>query len=232
MPTARTLFFVALLTMIAACSRLPDMKTLDPAKDRDMIATCESPFIKTPYRFIHAIEATLPGGRSATLMGVTMADPVTRILHSVLMTMEGLVLFDGEYDNGKLAVNRALAPFDKEPVARAMMEDIHLLFLSPQDPIIAAVIRQDGSILCRRRANRRETMDILIRPDRTWKIETYINPFERLREVNASDISKGIPEELVLKSQINGNYTLRMKLIDAEPVSQEKAATSPEFGNP
>jgi hypothetical protein len=204
------------------------MRTLDPATDQAMIGVCGRPFIKIPYRFVHTIEAALPGGKTAILIGVTLVDPVEKTLHSVLMTLEGLVLFDGEYGGGALSVNRAVSPFDQDAVAQNMMEDIRLLFLVPTDSALEAGVLQDGSALCRRKGKAGETVDILVRPDRTWKMETYINPFERLREVTATSITGGIPGELELKGKSYGNYTLRLKLVSAEPVSSGNGRMEPE----
>ena len=178
---------------------------------------------------MHTIEATLPGGRSATLIGVTVVDPVGKTLHSVLMTLEGLVLFDGKYDRS-LTVNRAISPFDKDAVAQNMMDDVRLLFLAPEDPTREAGVQKDGSTLCRRKGNAGETVDVLIWPDRTWKMETYVNPFERLREVTATTLTGGIPGELELPGHSYGNYTLRLKLVSAEPVSYENIQTEPGAG--
>jgi hypothetical protein len=230
MSAARVCLLVILLTLFVSCGHLPVTKTLDPATDQATMEVCESPYVKIPYRFVHTIEATLPGGRSATLIGVTLVDPSAKALHSVLMTLEGLVLFDGESDGATLQVNRAVSPFDKDAVAQNMMNDVRLLFLAPEGPTVEAGVRKDGSTLCRRKGNTGETVDVLIRPDRTWKMETYVNPFERLREVTATTLTGGIPGELELKGHSYGNYTLRLKLVSAEPVSYENIQTEPGEG--
>jgi hypothetical protein len=227
MAMGRLGLYLILLTLLAACSHLPVMKTLDPATDQSTMEVCGSPYVKIPYRFVHTIEATLPGGKTATLIGVTLVNPTGKTLHSVLMTLEGLVLFDGEYTNRTLSVNRAVSPFDQDSVARNMMEDVRLLFLAPEDPAVDAGVLKDGSTLCHRKGNEGESVDVLIQPDRTWKIETYINPFERLRTVTATSIAGGIPGELELKGNSYGNYTLRLKLLTAEPVSFENIPIEP-----
>jgi hypothetical protein len=227
----RNWLFWLLLTCVASCAGVPEMKTLDPARDQALFAVCNTPFVSSPYRFTHAIEAALPGGRTATLIGVTAVDPARRTLHSVLMTLEGLVLFDGK-TNGTLEVNRALPPFDKEPVARNMMGDVRLLFLTPPEPAVEAGKLRDGSLLCRRLGVQGETIDILVRPDRTWRMETYTTPWERLRTVDATAIVNGIPGELVLKGYVNGNYTLNMKLVDADPAALDETAPPVKEANP
>jgi hypothetical protein len=231
MSTARFCLLAILLILISSCGHLPDMKTLDPMRDQATMGMCGSPYAKIPYRFVHTIEATLPGGRSATLIGVTLVNPPGKALHSVLLTLEGLVLFDGEFDSGALHINRALSPFDQDAVAQNMMADVRLLFLAPQEPAREAGVLKDGATLCRYKGNEGETLEILIRPDHTWKLETYVNPFERLRSVTATAMSERIPGELELQGHSPGNYTLRMKLVSAEPVSSENTQTEPGKGN-
>lgn len=227
MPKASLFLPVVLMALLMSCSHLPLTKTLKPATDQRQVETCESPYVKTPYRFVHAIEATLPGDRSATMIGVTVVDPNCQALHSVLMTLEGLVLFDGESDRENLYVSRAVPPFDKESFARNMMDDVRLLFLAPADPTLETGILKNGETLCRFKGNAGETIDVLIRQDRTWKIETYAMPTKRLREVNAVDLTEGIPGDIELQGHANGNYTLRLKLIHAEPLSGESSAKEP-----
>ena len=207
--------FLGLLFLVSACSHLPTMKLLDPVRDRLLMDACESPYVKTPHRFVHAIEAHLPGGGSATLIGVTMVEPAGRILHGVLMTLEGLVLFEGREEDGALHVFRAVPPFDRETFVREMMSDMRLLFLPPRYPSVEAGVPRDGGARCRRRGDG-EIVDLLIRADGTWRMETSRPPFTRLREVSAAGVAGGFPQEITLKRYQDGRYTLRMKLISAE----------------
>ena len=216
-----------LVMLFAACVHSPDMKPLDPLTDRAVIEECGRPFVKGSYRFVHAIEAGLPGGRTVMVMGVTVVDPEAKSLHSVLMTLEGLVLFDAEYD-GTLSVKRAVPPFDRDSFARNMMEDVRLLFLAPENTSAQTGVLKDGSTLCRYEGKEGETIDVTIRPDHAWKIETYVNPFERLREIKAGHDKDGMPRELELKGYSQGGYTLRMRLIDEEPVSPAMSPPPPE----
>ncbi len=218
-PAARLFFLGSLLVLLVSCGHLAEMKKLNPATDQLLLEVCGSPFVKTPHRFIHAIEATFPGGRSATMLGVTVVDPDRQALHSVLMTLEGLVLFDGESDGATLSVNRAVAPFDKEPFAQNMMDDVRLLFLAPASPDPEHGVLKDGTTLCRFKGNAEETVDVLIRPDRTWKIETYVTPSQPLREIMASKLTGDIPGDIALQGYTPRVYTLHLKLISAEPVS-------------
>ncbi len=229
-PAVRLFFLGGLLVLLVSCGHLTEMKKLNPATDQALLEVCGSPYVKIPHRFVHAIEATFPGGRSATMLGVTLVDPDRQALHSVLMTLEGLVLFDGESDGATLSVSRAVAPFDKESFARNMMDDVRLLFLAPASSYLEHGIMKDGANLCRFKGNTAETVDVLIRPDRTWKIETYTTPFQPIREVMATNLTGNISGDIAFRGHTPQDYTLHLKLISAEPVSGESSPTEPGAG--
>ncbi len=50
-------------------------------------------FFKERQRLIHAIEIRLPGNITSTVIGITLADPVSREVSCAIMTAEGMVLF-------------------------------------------------------------------------------------------------------------------------------------------
>jgi len=224
-PAARLFFLGGLLVLLVSCGHLAEMKKLNPATDQVLLDVCGRPYVKTPHRFVHAIEATFPGNRSATMLGVTVVDPGRQVLHSVLMTLEGLVLFDGESNGATLSVNRAVAPFDKESFAQNMMDDVRLLFLAPASPDPEHGVLKDGTTLCRSKGNTGETVDVLIRPDRTWKIETYKTPSQPLREIIASKLTGNIPGDIAFQGYTPRVYTLHLTLISAEPVSGGSSPT-------
>ena len=107
-----TLLILALF--LFSCSRLPVIKPVKPSASAALIEQCGRPYLSVPYRFVHAIKVIGPGGSSGTLMGVTRIDPKAAAIHSVMMTLEGFVFFDGSYDRD-VHVNRAVPPFDTPP---------------------------------------------------------------------------------------------------------------------
>lgn len=102
-----------------------------------------------------------------------------------------------------------------------MMEDIRLIFLSPEGRLLNAGELEDGSTICRYDGNQGKIVDVVVHRDDTWEIETYRNPYERLRKISAFSVRDGIPEMLELTGFESGNYSLHLKLISAEPVPPE-----------
>lgn len=77
---------------------------------------------------VHAIETRMAGNTQSAIIGVTLADPSTRSISCAIVTVEGMVLFDGESGSDGMKINRALPPFDSEDFAKNMIEDIKMIF--------------------------------------------------------------------------------------------------------
>ena len=105
--------------------------TLSPGSPDDLPA-CYAIFPAGTWESVYKIEAIMTGGGSSSLLGVTRGEPSERSLHSLLLTPEGFILFDAELREGRIAVQKAVAPFDSPAFARGLMEDVTLLFLPPQ----------------------------------------------------------------------------------------------------
>ena len=65
------------------------------------------------------------------MMGLTVLSSRLRSNRSVIMSLEGFVVFDGEVNQG-LTVHRALPPFDSPGFAEGLMADIRLIFFQPE----------------------------------------------------------------------------------------------------
>ncbi|MEN6318445.1 MAG: hypothetical protein ABFD82_06775 [Syntrophaceae bacterium] len=224
---SRQWFTILMLAFfLVSCSRLPIIKPADPATIKNTIQRCHLPFHSTPYRFIHAIEVELSGRGAGTVVGVTVFDPTTENIHSVIMTIEGFVLFDAQYEK-EIHVNRAVPPFDKEQFAGRMMEDVKLIFLAPHGKLSDAGMREDGSTVCRYSGNTGIIEDVIIRTDDSWEIGTYSDSHELIRQVKAYSVRDRIPDRIELNSFGFREYSLRMKLISAEAVTPEEIRASP-----
>lgn len=216
----RCVLLIMMIAMAVSCARLPEIKPVEPAAMPDMRARCLLPFPDMPCRFIHSIEVSFPGGKTGTVIGVTLIDPAAQTLHGVIMTIEGFVLFDARYER-EVRVNRAVPPFDKEQFGGRMMEDIKLIFFAPHGKLSDAGMRDDGSTICRYFRNTGIVEDIIIHANDSWEIEKYSDSHELLRQVKAYSVRDRIPERIELNAFGFRGYSLRMKLISAEAVSSE-----------
>ncbi len=217
LPIGRILISILILFLIS-CSRLPIIKPVDQALLPDTMRRCHQPFVYSPYRFVHAIEVTLPGGGAGTVVGVTVIDPAAETIRSVIMTIEGFVLFDAQYEK-EVRVKRAVPPFNARHFANHMMEDVRLILLAPQGRLSSAGILEDGSTICRYDGIQGKIIDVILHQDNSWEIGVYSNSYETIRRVNASSVKDWIPTLVKLTAFDSWDYSLLLTLINAEPVS-------------
>jgi len=212
------LLILILILFLVSCSRLPVIKPVDQAALSDIMRRCHQPFVDIPYRFVHAIEVTMPGGGAGTVVGVTVIDPASETIHSVIMTIEGFVLFDAQYEK-EVSVKRAVPPFNARHFAKHMMEDVRLILLAPQGRLSTAGILEDGSTICRYDGSQGKIVDLIVHKDNSWEIGVYSDSYETIRRVNASSVKDWIPASVKLTAFDSWDYSLLLRLINAEPVS-------------
>lgn len=220
--SAKALLLLAAAFSLIACSGLPPIKPAVPGTADSQLRQCLRAFPGEKLRLIHAIEASMEDGARTTQLGVVLVDPARGSIHSVLMTLEGFVLFDAE-DNGGIRINRAVPPFDTMIFAEKLMNDIKLIFLRPSGPMLASGVIPDGPPVCRFRAGRGMTLDIMLPGDTMQEMRLYTEQNELVRKVMAYGLDeKGIPGRIDLTAYGFREYSLQMKLITAEPVTDEK----------
>lgn len=214
-------------SFLFSCSRLPVIKPAEPSAATALIEQCRRPYPSVPYRFVHAIEVILPGGSSGTMMGATLIDPKAAAVHSVIMTLEGFVVFDGAYDKD-VHVDRAVPPFDKPHFAKNMLKDVRLMYLAPEGRPVKVGFLEDGAVICRYTGNDNHIVDVIVHRDGSWEIDTYSESEEIRRRIRLGSVRNGISETVELNGYEAWGYTLRMRLISADPVVQEAAPVIPK----
>ena len=210
------LFLLGML-LLTACAGMPRIIAVDTALASKTIKACENAFPDGKWQFAHVIEANLPGGRDAQLIGVTEVSNRPERIHAIMMTVEGLVLFDGLEDD-KLTINRSVAPFDSIGFAKGLMEDIRLMFLKPDGQPMGAGITENGFEVCRYRVSDHAVIDVMVRPDRMLEIRKYGN--ERLIRKVVFALKPGtIPKKIAFTAYEPASYRLNLRLISAEQIT-------------
>jgi hypothetical protein len=203
------------LLLLSACAHRPNVQPVDGDRQSRIEADCQSHFLQGRWQLVHTINARLYGGRVAALTGVIVLSTADASIHCVLMTLEGLVLFEAE-SHGRVSVKRALGPFSNDNFARGVMDDIRFLFFAPEGGIIAAGRFEGDTDGCRFQAARRRTVDLVERPDGGWRMQqddSFGNP---LRTVTADPPdSTGISHRLTLDAHGRHAYRLSMTLVEA-----------------
>jgi hypothetical protein len=159
----------------------------------------------------------MEGGRNFVMMGLTVMSSRLRTIRSVIMTLEGFVVFDGEYDQ-HLTVHRALPPFDSPHLAEGLMEDIRLIFFEPDGPLVGCGVLDNGSAVCRHEIPGGSAIDIQSLADNGWELNRY-GPSQRLtRTLRVPPGEKhtcGFPERMELIASGGQTYKLVMTLLEA-----------------
>jgi hypothetical protein len=210
-----------ILMLTSSCSNLPKLDPGKPSIISDIHKRCSAPFINGKWQLIHSIEATMPDGKKGFVVGITVISPQTGTIHCVVMTIEGLVVFDAQYRQ-KVIINRGIPPFDSTNFARDLINNIKLVFFKPDGQLIEFGRQNNGSYVCRYRNNNGTIVDVITNKDNTWIIRQYNNKFCLTHTVRAclpkklSVSQKMFPGRLELISHGTVGYSLVLELINAE----------------
>jgi len=213
--------FLVILVQIISCAAPPQIPPINQSGPSISTQSCTAPFPRNKWDFVHSIEATMPKGKKAVFIGVTALSPETGTIHCVIMTLEGLVLFDAQY-NHKMVINRGIPPFDSVDFARGLLNDIKLIFFPPEGQLIQSGIAEDGSSICRYKTDSGKIVDVIGRNKNLWEIRQYNDNSDLSRSVRAYPDSKravkkqeAIPGRLVLTAYGSPGYSLILELIEA-----------------
>lgn len=214
------------LGLISACSSLPEIKPAENTALPAPLQECRQIFPQGRWQFLHTIEATMPGGKKGTLMGVTIISSRGETVQSVIMTIEGLVLFDARYDQ-ELVINRAVPPFDSQNFAQGLMQDIRLIFFEPRGPLIDSGILKNRQAVCRFQSPDGQMVDIVHRSNDSWEIRQYTTSLHLNRtagvffnKTQADPDFSEIPKRLELRAHGHPGYSLVMRLVEAIPINR------------
>lgn len=210
------LLSLIMIPVLFACAGPPRIyPSADPATTAGI--ACDVPFPDGRWQFLHTIEAQLPGGSKGVLMGVTVISSHTRSVRCVIMTVEGLVLFEAEYDR-QLVIHRGIEPFDSPEFARGLMEDIRLIFFSPRGAMVAIGRLKEGARICRYQDAEGRVHDTIIHENSSWELRQYSNQQRLTRTVRAGPGERSaaqFPQFLELTAHGNHDYQLTMTLVEA-----------------
>jgi hypothetical protein len=209
----------ALLLLLLSCAHLPPISPMDGASSSGISKALESRciFPEGEWQFLHSIRAEMPGGRNFMMMGLTLMSSRLQTRRSVIMTIEGFVIFDGEYDR-QVIVHRALPPFDSPHFAGGLMEDIRLIFFEPDAPVVAFGELANGSAVRRHQTPDGTIVDIEALPGGDWQIRRYSPSHSLTRTVKALHgvgDRAGFPETIELRACGEQTYSLVMNLLEA-----------------
>ncbi len=167
----------------------------------------------------------MPGG-TASVIGITDISSDLETIHCIIMSIEGLVLFDGVY-KGEVVINRGIQPFDSKEFAKGLMNDIRMVFFPPVGEPAGTGILSNGSHVCRYTNDTTTIVDVIIDPNHNWEIRQYgkgsLNRSVKayFKEGAVDGIQKAFPGRIELSVNKDPGYALTLRLIRAEPMNIE-----------
>jgi hypothetical protein len=207
---------ILLLPLAIACAGLPRIVPAGGAEKANIMNDSRAPFLRGPRRLVHSIDGTLPGGSRATMIGISAAEPDTGRIRCTLMSIEGLVLLDAEYD-AKLIIRRGIGPLASPGLVAGMLRDIRLILFRPAGTVADAGTLGDGSRACRYRTDE-GVVDVIMKEGGAVELIAYDRYLRVTRRVLFSGSRKmGMPENIRLIASGTFGYTLDLDLIEAEP---------------
>ena len=217
----KLIFPLMLITIfLASCQSLPVINAPVPSAD-GKISACPSPFLKEKYQLIHAIEITTAGNVQGAIIGITVADPSTRFVSCAIMTAEGMVLLEAESGAEKLNVHRALPPFDSGDFTKNMIDDIKLIFFTPQGLMQKKGNLPDGSTACRWQEENGDFIDVIANKPESTEIKKYSACGSLKRHIKLTQTAGNVYSSIELQGSGMVNYTLLMTLIEAQRAEGE-----------
>ena len=166
----------------------------------------------------------MPGGRNASVIGITDISSDLETIHCIIVSIEGLVLFDGVYRR-EVVINRGIQPFDSKEFAKGLMNDIRMVFFRPEGELTGTGVLNNGSHVCRYTNDATTIVDVIIDPkNRDWEVRQYRNgnlnrsvkAYIKERAING--VQKTFPGRIELSVNEAPGYALTLRLIRAEPL--------------
>jgi hypothetical protein len=190
------------------------------------IAACERLFPRGPFEATHVVEASIPFSDDASLIGVVAAEPNGQGFRSVLLTQEGIVIFDATRHGDQIAVERALPPIDPDGFGRNMTDDIRLALIHPDGRGVEVGQTSDGQSICRW-SNGNEQTEVLLTGIREAKLTRLQNGSVVRRAWLKQIGDDGVAKEIQLETTSVIGYQLHLELQSFDRKSANAPATDP-----
>lgn len=201
--------------LLISCQTLPAIK--EPASQEQNVFICPHPFVQQKTTFIHSIEVQMSGNIKSAVIGITEVNPATLELACVIMSIEGMVLFEAREKEGFINVSRALPPFDSARFAKNMIEDINLIFFAPNGKPKIMGYLPEGKTVCRWCSDNSDIIDVVRDTKGFAEVKRYTSCGQLKRYVKFSNTPDAPYKKIDLHADELSDYNLIMTLIESRP---------------
>jgi hypothetical protein len=212
--------------LLSGCRSLSEPEPVSPPPTA-VPAACQLPFLSGVWQLTHAIEATLPGRQPGLMIGVSVLSPADETFESVLLTVEGMVVFQARYEQGRVEIEGGIEPFRRDGFADGLIEDFKLVFFQPMGRLTTVSMISAEAVVCRYRLSDGDQVEVIGRGANRWEIHQYHPSGSLRRTVEAfpgdrGDVEGGalaVPGKIRLTAHGAFGYALTLRLIEAQRLS-------------
>lgn len=218
---------VMALVILTSCKTLPRLHPLTYQEKSEIPVRCQSLFVTDQMQLTHSIEANLPAGGTSLLMGILVIYPDLDQFESVIMTIEGLVIFSAQYKQGNITVRKAVSHFKSALFATGLVNDIKLIFFKPGNGSAEFGKSGTGFPICRYPERDGDLIELTLN-DSYWEIRQYDADRLLRRTVQVFSDSgnrlsvndPAIPLKIRLTAHGRYGYSLTLRLIEATAIEE------------
>lgn len=180
-------------------------------------ATCPDIYPAKAFRAVHQIEINSSLGGRSIFIGAAKVEPERDALHVVLMSVEGLVLFEAESEGGNLRVISAFPPLNDSAFASGLMADVSFVLLKPVGRPVEMGSDEQGLTACRWLTGTGAVRETTLLPDGAVRMRLYDGQRRMLKEAAAlPPYDRGMPAKIRLRVFGPANYNIDLSLIAME----------------
>ena len=218
----KAVLFTLWLLLPMACAQLPELMPVRGASPFSA-DVCDHVFPQGDWQLLHVLEATPPGGNQQTLLGLSQLSSTRKTGKFVIMTLEGMVLFEAHVDDG-IDIKRAVPPFDRPGMAQGIVDDLRLIFFAPDPSTRITGALDNGDRVCRFALPGGGTQDVELHDDIAWTVRRYNRRNRIIRSVRSVPARgrsvHGMPNQIILDAHGPVGYRLIITLLEAEPLTR------------
>ena len=206
------LFNVAFLVLaLTACAAVPSYKPLSPQSG----VACPGIFPSKDFWVVHKIDLQSARIGKGVFIGAAKVELQKNALHAVLMSVEGMVLFEAEYKNGDIKITSAFPPLNDPAFAKGLMADVSFVLLKPAGGPVEQGVDGQGLTACRWTAEADAVLETALMPDGAVRMRLYGGDRRAAKEALAwPPFDREMPARICLKAFSPSDYTIELTLIE------------------
>lgn len=207
--------FFAVVMVILTLTSCAAVISYEPLRPQNGMV-CPTVFPEKAFRAVHRIEMESARIGKSIFIGAVKCEPDKDALHAVLMSIEGMVLFEAEVKKGDLRIINAVSPLNDPAFARGLMADVSFLLLKPAGTPIETGTDEEGMAACRWTTANGGVFEQTLMRNGAIRIRIY-NSAKRLnREALAMPpFDRGLPAEMRLTVYGPAKYFIDLKLLNS-----------------